>query len=343
MSDEASKSPSKTGSQSDTQVGAEPRARVDGSIQNWTSEKVLRWTSERFVREGFSSPRLDAELLLAESLELDRVGLYMDYFRPLIEEELAAFRALVKRRLSGEPVAYILGRREFWSLTLDVDPRVLIPRPDTELLVELGLKRMAALEAPRVLDLGTGSGAVAIVMAHERSDARVTATDVSADALEVATRNAERHEVSIEFLEGSLFEPVASKGLRFDLVLSNPPYVAESDLSQVDPHVLAFEPHEALLAGPDGLDVIRPLVAGATDVVVPGGFLIVEMAPDQTEMVAGLLNEDGRWDDVSIRRDLAGRQRCVEARRRDDGAKDDDRSDPRSVFPSIPSKETIIE
>ncbi len=281
---------------------------------NWTLGKVLQWTAQRFAKEGLPSARLDAELLLAHCLGTDRIGLYLDFHKPLDTQERAAYRELVRRRLQGEPVAYMVGHKEFWSLDLKVDPRVLVPRPETELLVESALELLTGIEEPLVVDLGTGSGAIALALAEERPDARILATDLSADALELAAENAARLDLAVEFRQGDLFDPLADIRGQVTLLVSNPPYVAEGHLEQVQPSVLEFEPRSALLAGSDGLDVIRRLVRGAPDLLQAGGYLLFEMAFDQAKAVENLFAESSVWESPSVRKDLAGKPRAILAR-----------------------------
>ena len=285
-----------------------------GAGAPWTVLALLRWTTDYFAAQGIEGARLDAEVLLAHALGSDRLRLYLDFEKPVSEAERAGFRALVRRR-AGErvPVAQLVGRREFWSLSLRVTPDVLVPRPETETLVEAALELLPAGRAARVLDVGTGSGAVALALASERPLAQLTASDVSAAALEIARENADRLGMAerIRFVTGDGLAAVA--GEVFDLIVSNPPYVAESQRGSLPPE-LAHEPARALFAGPDGLDVLRPLARGAAVALAPGGGLALELAPEQAEAVAGWCREAGLLD-VVTRRDLAGRARVVAARR----------------------------
>ena len=279
--------------------------------KSWAILEVLNWTTERFTREGVESPRVDAEVLLARCLNLERIRLYMDHDKPLAAEELTAYRAAVRRRLAGEPVAYITGYREFWSLSLEVDSAVLIPRPETELLVELALARCDGT-SPVVVDVGTGSGAIAISLARELPGARVYAVDSSAGALEVARRNAQRHEVKLITLQGDLLEPLttATEVEPLDLVVSNPPYVTTAEMNDLPRHVRDFEPQEALHGGPDGLDVYRRLVPAAATALRSEGWLILEIGHAQGAAVSGLL-EDSGFSKISVHKDLAGLDRAV--------------------------------
>ena len=279
----------------------------------WTIARVLKWTQGRFAERGLPTARLDAEVLLARVLGRDRVGLYTHFDQPLAAEELAAFRALIKRRLAGEPVAYLVGMREFRSIELAVDPRVLIPRPDTETLVECALELLPPIgaEGPRVVDVGTGSGAIAIAVAIARPDAVVEAVDRSADALAVAQANGARHAPRVVFHLGDLLGPV---GLgRIDLVLSNPPYIPTAELATLQPEVQR-EPRLALDGGVDGLEVVRRLVGAARERLAPGAAVAIEIGAGQADAVEALFAASGfaerrRW------KDLGGIDRVVSGRR----------------------------
>ena len=282
--------------------------------QTWTILEVLRWTVGRFEKHGVESARLDAELLAAQAFGLSRVELYMHFDRPLTEHELAGYRELVRRRLGGEPVAYILGRKEFWSLDLHVDGRVLVPRPDTETLVEQALALLQAMPAReaglRIADVGTGSGALALALKKERPGDEIFAIDVSPDALAVARENADRLGLAVTFLEGDLVRPLA--GLApFDLVVSNPPYIAGADIDGL-PAEVRCEPRLALDGGGDGLDVVRRLVAETLNVLAPGGALAMEIGAGQAAEVAGILHRAG-YARAGTRRDLAGIERVAYA------------------------------
>jgi release factor glutamine methyltransferase len=274
---------------------------------------LLRWTTQHFAAKGIETARLDAELLLAFALGVDRLRLYLDFEKPVLPEERARFRALVRRR--GEervPVAYLTGVREFWSLPLAVGPDVLIPRPDTETLVEAALARAPRREAPlAVLDVGTGSGAIALALAKEWPEARVTATDASDAALAVARSNAEALglEGRVRFASGDLFAPVA--GERFDVIVSNPPYVPEADAAGLAPE-LRHEPRLALFVPGDGAALLRRIAREAPARLAPGGLLALELAPAQAADVTQCLRESG-FDRLAEHRDLAGRVRAVSA------------------------------
>jgi release factor glutamine methyltransferase len=255
-------------------------------------------------------PPLEAQVLAAHALGLSRANVLSDQGRALIDDEARRVERLFLRRRAGEPVAYLTGEREFFGLSLTITNDVLIPRPETELLVALALELAPA--GARVLDLGTGSGAVAIAIAHEEPDAEVVAVDASADALAVARENARRHGATIRFVYGDWFAGLA--GQRFDVIVANPPYIAEGDahLEQGD---LRFEPRAALVSGPDGLDAIRAIVARAQEHLVPGGWLLFEHGYDQGERCRSLLAMYG-YNEAQTWPDLAGVQRVSGGRAR---------------------------
>lgn len=251
----------------------------------WTTLAVLDWTTKRFTDAGIASARLEAQLLLAHVLGCTRVQLYTGFDKPLAEPELAGYRELIRRRLAGEPVAYLLGEHEFWGLPFHVDPSVLVPRPDTETVVEVARSLRADRSAPcRVLDLCTGSGAIAVSLAKELPAARVIATDRSEAAVALARKNAERNGVGdrVEVRVGDLWEPVA--GERFDLIVSNPPYIATDVIPTLSPEVRR-EPVLALDGGADGLAFYDRICARAREHLEPGGALVVEHGFDQAEPV----------------------------------------------------------
>jgi release factor glutamine methyltransferase len=252
---------------------------------------------------GADSPRLDAEIMLASVLGTDRAALHADPQQTLDPAAANDFAEMVKRRARREPVAYILGRAHFRELDLLVDHRVLIPRPETELLVEL------AGDGQRVLDIGTGSGAVALAIAQERKDVRVTGIDSSPDAIEVARANAERTGLEVEFMIADLVV-----GGPYDLIVSNPPYVRDSEWGTLAPEISLYEPEDALLGGPDGLDIIRRLVPAAAEVLSRGGMFGVEVGQGQARAVEALFERSGLRA-VETERDLAGIPRVVKGRR----------------------------
>ncbi|MCP5069730.1 MAG: peptide chain release factor N(5)-glutamine methyltransferase [bacterium] len=275
--------------------------------------ELLRWTTSYFEEKGIDAARLDAECLLADALEIDRLRLYIDFEKPVTPEERDHYRALVRRRADERvPVALLLGKKEFWSLPLEVTSDVLVPRPETEILVEAALQAMT--DAPlEILDLGTGSGAIALALAKERPDAHIIASDVSAAALEVARRNAEKLELasSLEWSCGDGFEPVGERC--FDIIVSNPPYLAESEARELAPE-LSHEPKQALFAGPEGTEFLLRIAEQARERLTPGGWLGVELAPHQADAMSDWLREAG-FEDVMMHRDLSDRARVVSGRR----------------------------
>jgi len=261
--------------------------------------------------------RLDAELLLAHVLDAERASVVARDERVLTPEEQGDFENLVARRLAGEPLAYLTGTKEFWSLELEVTPAVLVPRPETELVVEWGLELLSVLAVPEnevsILDLGTGSGAIALAIAKERPHLRVVATDVSAAALEVARGNARRLGLgNVEFRQGDLFAPLGPDDHgQFDLILSNPPYIALGDPHLAD---LKFEPALALTSGADGLDTLRAIVAGARAFLKPDGWLVLEHGSQQAAALQELMDDEA-YVDIVTRRDLAGLERATSGMR----------------------------
>ena len=258
---------------------------------------------------GSDSPRADAEALLAHVLARPRSFLRAWPEAPVAPEAAARFLTLLERRMHGEPVAYLSGRRGFWTLELEVTPATLIPRPETELLVELALARLPDGRDLRVADLGTGSGAIALAVKHDCPSATVTATDASSEALSVAQANATRLGLTVEFRRGAWWQAVADR--RFHLALSNPPYIASAD-----PHLAALtaEPGMALTPGPEGLEALRAIVAGSAAHIEAGGWLLLEHGFDQAEAVQALLRDAG-FARIATRQDLGGQPRCTGARR----------------------------
>lgn len=289
----------------------------------WTIGRLLQWTTGFLKERGSESPRLDAEVLLARALGCRRIELYTRFEEEPGETERAAYRALVKQRSEGKPVAYLVGRREFYSLDFLVTPDVLIPRPETEFLVvgllDAAQRRTAAGGDAEcaVADVGTGSGVLAVVAALKLPQARVTAIDRSPAALEVARSNAAAHRVvdRIEFVESDLFARV-EPGRRFDFVVSNPPYVATAEMAELPRDVRDFEPHAALEAGPRGTEVVERLIPQAAERLVPGGGLFVEISPQLHEAVSRLLRDSGAFDPLPTIEDHGRRPRVVVGRRR---------------------------
>jgi release factor glutamine methyltransferase len=267
--------------------------------------RALTQTAERLDAAGCESPRVDAEILLAHVLDSSRSELALERSRKLSGEEKRELEALVVRRLAREPLAYVLGEWGFRGLTLQVDERVLVPRPETEVVVERCLARIAGLEAPRVLDVGTGSGAIALAIADEHPRAAVTAIDTSAASLEVAGANAVRAGLAIELREWDLFTGLPDGP--WDLVVSNPPYVLPEELDALEPEVRDWEPRGALV----GIGATEAVARGACEALRPGGALVLEVAAGDAQRVGSLLGDLG-YTDVETTRDLAGRERVVE-------------------------------
>jgi release factor glutamine methyltransferase len=277
--------------------------------ETWTTLKLLAWTKDYLLSKGVDNARLEAEWLLCAATGLDRVGLYLQFDKPLNGRELAAYRAMVARRARREPLQHILGSQEFCGLEYEVTPDVLIPRYDTELLVSEALKRLP--DARSVLDIGTGSGCIAVSLQKHLPRAAVTATDISEAALAVARRNAAQHCTTIEFLLGSLFTPVA--GRTFDLIVSNPPYIPTADIETLDLEVRDYDPSTALDGGADGLDVYRSLVPASVEYLNQGGWLMVEVGIGQANDVVQMFRQTGRYGEPIVAVDPGGIERVAGA------------------------------
>lgn len=280
----------------------------------WTIGKLLNWTTDYLRRRGSESPRLDAEVMLAFVLDWQRVALYTHYEETVGERARGAFRDLVRRRAEGSPVAYLVGRKEFYSLTLEVSPAVLIPRPESEFVVVELLEAMKQVVCPRVVDIGTGSGCIAIACAHRNPSARVIAVDLSPAALELAGKNAERHGVAdrVEFRLGDLLEPVASE-TPFDAIVSNPPYIPSGDIPGLEAGVRDYEPHLALDGGPDGLTLVSRLIEQAVPLLKPGGHLILEIGTAQEQPVRERIASRGQFQLAPTIHDLQKHPRVIRA------------------------------
>jgi release factor glutamine methyltransferase len=308
--------------------------------ETWTVLRLLTWTTDYLKSHGSESPRLDAEVLLAHARGCERIMLYAAFDEVVADDVRARFRDLVKRRAEGTPVAYLVGKREFYSLSLRVTPDVLIPRPETEFVVVAALDALKGsgfrvqgsadskiqspssspqplAPSPLVCDVGTGSGAIAVAIAKHAPNCRVIATDVSPAALAVAKENAVAHHVAdrIEFLEGDLLAPIPAEP-KFTVIASNPPYVAESELASLAPEVRNHEPRQALIAGATGTETIERFIPQAADCLLPSGWLIFEISPQIASRVLELVSADGRYEPASIAKDLSGQARVVKARRR---------------------------
>jgi release factor glutamine methyltransferase len=285
--------------------------------RGWTVGGLLNWTARYLATKGAEFPRLDAEVLLAHVLDCQRVDLYgLRFAEDASEEVRQRYKELINRRLKGCPVAYLVGRKEFFKLLLEVGPEVLIPRPDSEVLVLECLELAKKLPAPRVLDIGTGSGNLAIAIARQHEGAQVTAVDLSAEALTVAEKNAARHGAlgRIRFLQGDLFRPVP-QGEKFDFIVSNPPYVPHQDLAGLPVGVRDFEPHLALDGGPDGYEVFDRLIGGAHDVLGKSGWLLIEIGAPQEQKARQKLEACPSYRLEPTIHDFSGHPRVLKAQR----------------------------
>jgi release factor glutamine methyltransferase len=282
------------------------------STETWTLGRLLQWTTTFLTDKHAETPRLDAEVLLAHTLNVPRIALYTRFDEIASEETRARYRQLVKQRVEGTPVAYLVGFKEFYNLRFAVSPAVLIPRPETELVVLEAIRLAKAMTKPRVVDVGTGSGIMAVTLARYVPAAEVTAIDLSPDALVLAQQNATTLGVTsrIRFLQGDLLAPVADE--LFDMVMSNPPYIASEVMPVLPDSVKKFEPHLALDGGPGGLQVIEKLAVQAHGRLKSGGFLVLEIGYDQGKTVPDLLNKLG-YDSINVQIDHAGHPRIVRA------------------------------
>ncbi len=280
--------------------------------ESWTTLKVILWTTEYFQKKGMDNPRLEAEVLLAHLLGIDRMGLYLNFETPLSEGERAAYREMIQRRTAGEPIAYIMGYKEFWSMRFAVSPECLIPRPETEHLVEETVRIGKELKPPlRALEIGHGCGAVAIALATELEKAQIVATDISPGARSLAQENAEAHGVGgrIQFVLGDLYPPGEEP---FSLICSNPPYIPTAEALQLAPEVRDYEPLTALDGGDDGLRFFREIAQGAPAFLTEGGWLLLEMGKGQDPQVAAILQEQG-FSHIDLIPDYAGITRVIKA------------------------------
>jgi len=289
----------------------------------WTVERLIVWTRGFFERKGIESPRLCAELLMAHVLHCTRIELYTNYQKPVDDPHLSTLRALVQRAGEDEPIAYLTGRAHFFNLELIVTPDVLIPRPDTETLVEQVLKlcrNVMGFEAPRVLDLCTGTSCVALAIAAHHKTAQLIATDISAPALGVAKQNVDKHALSdrVTLLHGDLFEALNGfvDASPFDIITANPPYIASQQMQSLPRNVRDYEPHVALDGGADGLAPHRRILAGASDRLRAGGRVFLEIAFDQHDAAIAMIQQFPAFIDATVARDHAGQPRVLSAVRR---------------------------
>ena len=286
--------------------------------KNWIIKDLLTVSIDFLKGKNIESPRLCAEILLAHQLNTDRLKLYLNYDQPVCEQDLNKYRAMIKRLVEGEPVQYLTGVQEFWSMDFNVNGNVLIPRPETEILVEQALKVHKEEYADKsrdisILDIGTGSGAIAIAIASEFEKAKISAVDISAKALDTAKLNAAKYEVEnrINFYEGNLFEPFQKDRQLFDMILSNPPYVTTKEYDLLPLKIKAFEPKLALEGGEDGLLYIREILEKAYDFLNPGGWLMIEMDPLQTDSAIGIIKGNPEYAYSEVIKDYSNRERVV--------------------------------
>lgn len=283
----------------------------------WTIIKILEWTADYFRQHGIAQSRAVAEILLAHILCCQRIDLYLRHDQPLNEEELARYRQVIRRRTRFEPEAYIVGQKEFWSLPLQVSPDVLIPRPETECLVESVLEKLPADDIVDALELGVGSGAISIALAHERPQWRIWASDISHRAVDVARANAGRllPTTAIRFFVGRWFEAIDAHAPVFDLIVSNPPYIPTAQLDRLQPEIKTFEPNSALDGGPDGMESLGQIIDTAHIHLNPGGWLMLEMGHDQASRIQERVRRHHSYDLVEFRNDYGGYPRVAQIRR----------------------------
>ena len=292
----------------------------------WTIKRLLDWTVEHFDHVNSPSSRLDAEVLLAEALDCPRINLYTRFNEVPDDEPMAKYRAWVKRRAAGEPVAYLVGHREFYSLKFFVDNNVLIPRPETEHVVVAALEAAKTIEASplRIIDVGTGSGCVAITLAKQlaegadKRDAVIAATDLSPEAIQVAQKNAEAHEVDnrVRFFTGDLLEALPAGSKPVHMIVSNPPYIGSGEINTLDENVKNHEPHVALFGGEDGTEIIQRLIDQAIPMLLPGGYLIFETSPINIDRCVAMVSKHSEFESVKTEKDFGNLKRVVVACRK---------------------------
>ncbi|MEW5909964.1 MAG: peptide chain release factor N(5)-glutamine methyltransferase [Thermodesulfobacteriota bacterium] len=296
-----------------------PDRQNPSPVLEWTVLKLLNWSVSYFKDRGIEAPRASAEILLSHVLNLKRIELYVRYDQPVVSEELKRFKVLVRRRIQGEPVSYITGVKGFWSSDFKVTRDVLIPRPETEHLVEAALKIASTLISQhhqnplRILELGTGSGAIVVSLAQKIENGLFFASDRSVDAIKVAQANAQSHglEKQISFFSGNWFLPLKNKGIRFDLIISNPPYIPSSEIDSLQPEICRFEPRPALDGGPDGLDSLRHLIDHGHEYLSEPGKLLLEIGHDQKEAVERIAADSSRYGNINFFKDLSGINRVA--------------------------------
>jgi release factor glutamine methyltransferase len=287
-------------------------------MQNWTIQKLLNWITPHFEQKGIDSPRLSAEMLLSHVLDLTRIELYTNFDKPVAKEQLARLHELVKRAADNEPIAYLIGRTEFYSLELDITPDCLIPRPETELLAERAIEFLRKRQGQQfVCDLCTGSGCIAVAIANNFPEAKITATDICESALKAAAKNIEKHDLKqkVTLLCGDLFDPIVPQMdvSKFDLIVSNPPYVSSVEYEKLETNIKDYEPKLALYAGADGLDVYRRICQEIDKFLEPDAALMLEIGYAQGPPVRDLLEKTGCFSEIIIEKDDHDNDRIVTA------------------------------
>lgn len=282
----------------------------------WTVQRILQWTTSFLKQKEVESPRLESELLLAHARNCQRIRLYTDFETPLTDDERNKMREYVRRRANREPLAYITGKREFYGRDFRVGSGVLVPRPDTETLIDVCLDRMAKDQPVSACEIGFGSGCISITLAKQRPQLKIIASDISTEAMSFAKDNVELHEMAnqVQLVLGNGFEPIAAAdaGL-FDGIVSNPPYIRNDEMSELPPEVKNYEPATALASGEDGLSLIRELISQAGSHLKPGGWMALELDPSQSDEAAELFTKAG-FEDACIHNDLSGQDRVVSAK-----------------------------
>jgi len=298
-------------------VSGEGTSETADTPEVWTVKKVLDWTIGYLKQHGCESARLDAEILLAHSRNCQRIQLYTEFDAPMTPEERATMRDLVRRRATLEPVAYLVGFREFFGLDFEVEPGVLIPRPDTETLVMTALEVANELPSPRILDVCTGTGCVPVAIAVNCAAAALTAIELDSQVHGIAQRNIEKHKLTdrITLLQGDLFSPLVDDA-SFDVITANPPYVTDAEMNTLQPDVRLHEPELALRGGADGLDIVRRLIPEAVIWLTDGGALMLEIGEQQGDAVVQLFEASNRYEPAEIVKDLGGRSRVVWAKKK---------------------------
>ncbi len=293
----------------------QPITPPSAAEEPWTVRRVLEWTTGHLKKHGSDTPRLDAEILLAHARGCQRIQLYTQFDEPLSDSVRGIMRELVQRRTKAEPVAYLVGVREFFSLGFRVTRDVLIPRPDTETLVMEVLDGVKGIPTPKVLDLCTGSGCIAVAVAKNAKTSLVTATDISSAAIEIARENVARHHVTsqVDVIESDLFAGIPGDS-KYDVIASNPPYIPSAEISQLDAEVSRHEPRLALDGGADGLTILKQIIDQAPGYAVPNGLLLLEFTPEQAEALLAIVAHHGGYEEIVIRKDLAHRPRVLKAR-----------------------------